>query len=390
MLVGYLVPEFPGQTHAFFWREIQALRAKGCEVDLISTREPASDACHHEFAGEARRQTRYLFPPSVGAAFRSLSFRLPLLVKQYLEEIPAPNLKARLKHRALLSAAFSLREFSRARSLEHIHVHSCANAAHVAALCHLLGGPPYSLTLHGDLNVYGDAHAQKFRHAKFVSVVTFALKRQVVDTLKLAPEFLPVIRMGVDTDRFLATAAPASSIIQAVTVARLNHTKGHLYALEAIADLRARGIQVNYQIVGAGPEEANIVAHIRRLDLSNQVQLLGSRSEDSVRELLVKSDVFILSSFGLGEAAPVSVMEAMASGRPVISTRIGGTAEMIDDERDGLLVAQQNSSEIAKCLEQLISDPELRSKLGAAAREKAVQEFDYRINAALLLDRIEA
>ena len=97
-----------------------------------------------------------------------------------------------------------------------------------------------------------------------------------------------------------------------------------------------------------------------------------------------------MSSFGLGEAAPVSVMEAMASGRPVISTRIGGTAEMIDDERDGLLVAQQNSSEIAKCLEQLISDPELRSKLGAAAREKAVQEFDYRINAALLLDRIEA
>lgn len=389
MRVGYLVPEFPGQTHAFFWREIQALRAKGCEVDLVSTRAPASDACQHEFAAEARRQTRYLFPPAPLSALRSLSPLQPSTVRQYLAAIPAPNLKVRLKHRALLSAAMTMLELSRRRNLEHIHVHSCANAAHVAALCRLLGGPPYSLTLHGDLNVYGDAHAQKFREAKFVSVVTWALQEQVVQQLKLAPDFLPVIRMGVDTDRFLASPNPTTSTIRAVTVARLNHTKGHLYALEAIADLRSRGIRVEYQIAGAGPEESSIVAHIKRLDLGDQVKLLGSLSEDCVRELLVQSDVFILSSFGLGEAAPVSVMEAMASGRPVISSRIGGTAEMIEDGIDGILVAQSSSAEITAGLERLIREPELRVQLGTAAREKAIQQFDYRTNAALLLGRIE-
>ena len=64
--IGYLVPEFPSQTHTFFWREICALRARGADVRLFSTRRPAPEACRHAFAEEAARETRYLVPPRAG------------------------------------------------------------------------------------------------------------------------------------------------------------------------------------------------------------------------------------------------------------------------------------------------------------------------------------
>src|SRR3981081_400589 len=70
MRIGYLVPEFPSQTHIFFWREIQALRSLGESIFLLSTRRPPSQACRHEFASSVRAETRYLFPPHVSTLRR--------------------------------------------------------------------------------------------------------------------------------------------------------------------------------------------------------------------------------------------------------------------------------------------------------------------------------
>jgi glycosyltransferase involved in cell wall biosynthesis len=222
-------------------------------------------------------------------------------------------------------------------------------------------------------------------------VVTEALQRQVVEKLGLSADFLPVIRMGVDTDRFKPSeAALENPRIRAVTVARLNRAKGHAIALAALAKLRDLGVYVEYHIAGAGPEQANLQERIRALDLQDRVHLLGSLSEDAVLQLLKDSDVFLLPSFGLGEAAPVSVMEAMACGLPVISTRIGGTTEMIREGQDGLLIAQESSEEIASALGALVSEKELRRRLGAAARDTAVERFDYRKSAALFYERIKA
>src|SRR5689334_14141066 len=84
--LGYLVPEWPSQTHAFFWREISALRALGDEITIFSTRRPPDEGCKHAFAGEARESTRYLFPPRALAAGTILASR-PLGVARALEYI---------------------------------------------------------------------------------------------------------------------------------------------------------------------------------------------------------------------------------------------------------------------------------------------------------------
>ncbi len=392
--IGYLVPEFPSQTHAFFWREVSALRGLGAEVTLVSTRRPPADACRHDFAARAREQTHYVFPPRWARTLATLA-RRPLRSTRalgYALGLVESSLARRLRTVALLPSAAELLAVAKERGIDHIHVHSCADAAHLAALCRILGGPAYSLTLHGDLPVYGTDHRAKARRAAFVSCVTTPLQRQLVEQVGLSPDNAPVIWMGVDTERFqdAGKREPRRGALRFVTVARLNPTKAHRHALAAMRKARDAGVELQYTIAGDGPERERIEEEVARHDLAAQVTLTGTVSESDVLTLLQTCDAFVLPSVGLGEAAPVSVMEAMACGMPVVCSRIGGTPDMITDGVDGFLVEQGDEQGIADRLTLLANDVGLRARIGAAARARAVDLFDARSTSARLLARIAA
>ncbi len=394
MDLGYFVPEFPSQTHAFFWREVQALRQNGVRVHLISSRRPDPSACRHEFAAAAAAETHYVYPPRWLRAMTTLAARplRTLRALRYVAGLKQSSLKRRLVYTGLLLSAADLLTHARSRGIQHLHVHSCADAAHLAALCHLLGGPPYSLTLHGDLPVYGTDHASKMQSARFVACVTSPLQKQVVEQIGLPPERAPVLWMGVDTERFRhdQRPTPPPRSLHLVTVARLNPTKGHVHALAAMRQAIERGYDLRYTIAGEGPHRAEIEVTIKRLGLLDCVRMAGTLSEAAVLELLREADVFVLPSFGLGEAAPVSVMEAMACGLPVICSIIGGTPDMITSGVDGFLVPQQDEKGLADALVSLADDPALRERIGRAARERALRSFDSRATARRLLEAIIA
>lgn len=391
MKIGYLVPEFPGQTHAFFWREAAAMEDAGAEIRFLSTRRPPPDTCPHAFCEDAFARTRYLFPPSVRAAaplarpgrcLRGMSYVLGL------SETPAAR-RARLL--GLIPVASELLITCRDEGIEHVHIHSCANAAHVGALARLMGGPPYSLTLHGDLPIYGTDHGAKMARAAFVSAVTRPLAGQVGSVMQDLR--CPVIWMGVESDLFRPPKTPRlrrpGDPLEVITVARLNHTKGHRFLLEAIARLVSERLDIRYRIVGDGPEEAAIRGEVERLELADRVSFTGALGEDAVRAALGEADVLALTSFGQGEAAPVTVMEAMACGLPVVVSEIGGTPDMIRTGVDGYLTPQQDVAEIAAALRRLADDPAHAAGIGAAARARAVETFDFRINARRLLAEID-
>ncbi|MBL9049171.1 MAG: glycosyltransferase [Tabrizicola sp.] len=385
--LGYLVPEFPNQTHAFFWREVQAMRAEGVKVVLLSTRTPAPEACLHDFAAAARAETRYLFPPSASAlgflAARPLRTAAAL---RYIAGLTQSSLKDRARIAAMLPSAATLCLQARANGVRHLHVHSCANSAHLAVLANILDDLPYSLTLHGDLEVYGTDFVSKFSRAVLVQAVTRPLRSQI---LEVAPEVhVPVITMGVDTDRFRPGPTASHAIPRFLSVARLNLTKGHVFFLRAMRQILNEGHALHYAVAGEGPAREMIEAEIAALGLEGQVTMLGSLSQDQVLEELQGADGFVLTSFGLGEAAPVAVMEAMAVGLPVICSRIGGTGDMITDDVDGLLVGQQDVTAIADALRRLVSDAGLRNRIGSAARERALVQFDARVMARALLGEL--
>lgn len=393
MRLGYLVPEFPNQTHAFFCREIDAIEAMGVPVRLYSTRRPAPGACPHAFAARMTARTTYLFPaPARALAWLSRRPGRALKAASYVLGLRETSLAKRAQLMGLLSSAAMLAQDAEENGISHLHIHSCANAAHLGALAHILGGLPFSLTLHGDLPVYGTDHAAKMQDARFVAAVTAPLAEQVAQVSPNTPA--PVIWMGVDCNHFAPRAVPAAGsndpVFEVATVARLNRAKGHGFFLQAMALLRERGLVIRYLIAGDGPERPEIEAQVDRLGLGDQVRFLGSLGEEDVLALLHRVDALALTSVGQGEAAPVTVMEAMACGLPVICSIIGGTPDMIDNGRDGLLVPQEDVAAIADAVQRLAEDPDMAQRIGRAAREKAIARFDSRASAARLLDRISA
>lgn len=390
--IGYLIPEFPSQTHAFFWREVEALRASGESVRLFSTRRPAPENCRHAFAPEATAQTTYLLPLPAFSALR-MALRRPgglLRSLRYVASLKESGLWRKLKTLAYIPCAAGLAEQARADGVTHLHVHSCANSAHLAAMANRISGLPYSLSLHGDLQVYGVDHRAKMQRAAFIAPVTFPLKRQVTREIGIPVHKIPVIRMGVNSDAFKPgpVKTQRNHLFRLVTVARLNPQKGHRYALQAIRALLDKGYRVEYTIVGEGPERSRLERQVHELGLEAVVTFTGTQGEAEVCRLMQRADGFLLTSFGLGEAAPVSVMEAMACGLVPVCSRIGGTPELISHGVDGFLVPQKDAAAITHAVERLILEPDARREMADAARKRAEEQFDYRLHAARLRNEI--
>lgn len=389
MKIGILIPEFPSQTHAFFWREVQALRSLGAEVTMVSTRRPPPDASRHDFAQAAAEQTFYLFPPDWWSDILSLLARPVAFLRAlgYVAGLRESNWIQRLAAAALILPAARLSRMTRKQGVAHLHVHSFANSAHVATLARVLGGCPFSLTLHGDLDGYGRDHVSKTKHALFLTCVSAPLKKQLMERLGDSSPPVHLLWMGVDVMRFAPKERPArlpGDPLRLLTVARLHANKGHRYALRAMKRVQDDGLNAVYTIVGDGPARDEIEQEIVSLGLSDSVKLAGTRSEAEVQQLLQSSDALLLTSVG-SEGAPVALMEAMACGVPVVSSIIGGTPDMIENGQDGFLVAQQDVEAIAVCLRQLSENFGLALKMGHAARARAVKEFDSRALASQFL-----
>jgi glycosyltransferase involved in cell wall biosynthesis len=124
--------------------------------------------------------------------------------------------------------------------------------------------------------------------------------------------------------------------------------------------------------VGDGPALPAVAAAVQEDGLFGRVELVGARAD--ISELLARSDVFVLSS--RSEGFPVSILEAMAAGLPVVATNVGGVAEAVEDGETGLLVPAADPEALARALERLVSHADLRRRLGAAGRARALRLFD--------------
>jgi glycosyltransferase involved in cell wall biosynthesis len=154
-----------------------------------------------------------------------------------------------------------------------------------------------------------------------------------------------------------------------VAVGRLKAPKDFLTIVRALALLRPGSGEA--LIVGEGPDRPLLEAEIRRLEIGDRVRLLGERRD--VPELLADADLFVLSS--ASEGMPVSVLEAMAAGLPVVGSRVGGVPELVVDGETGLLVEPGDPNELAAAIDRLFADPGLRRRLGDAGRARAQGRF---------------
>lgn len=155
-----------------------------------------------------------------------------------------------------------------------------------------------------------------------------------------------------------------------VSVGRLAYPKDPRTLVRALARVRARPFSA--QIVGDGPDQGGVEAEVRELGLESAVELSGPRGD--VPELLAQADVFVLAS--RSEGGPISILEAMAAGLPVVASDVGGVGDLVADGATGLLVPPADPDALAAALDRVLADPELRRRLGAAGRERARERFD--------------
>lgn len=394
--LGYLIPEFPGQTHVFFWREIEAIRALGARVVIFSTRRPPSSQQVHSFAASAMKTTEYLFPPRLGTLLRVLVFLVFLRPRRLCRAVGlvfslhSEGWRSRCKLFGYLVLGADLAWRCRARRITHLHVHSAADSTLIAVFARTIGDIPYSVALHGDLVDYGADLLRKFTEAEFVVAITEKLAAEI--KLKFpalrAPNKVLVLSMGVDTAKFVRkqVSNADSDPVRLCTVARLNRIKRQSDVVEAVAILRTRGIKVCYRIVGDGPARSELEEQVAAANLGDVVQLLGPLPEEKVIELLEATDVFVLAS--TAEPLGVALMEAMAMEVPVVATNAGGVPELVDDQVSGLLVPPKEPLALANSIEQLVRDAGLRRRLGIAGRRKVVDNFDSRKCAKRLFEHI--
>ena len=206
-------------------------------------------------------------------------------------------------------------------------------------------------------------------------------------------EKLKIHRSGIACDRFVyrQPVVPKERPLRLITVGRLVGKKGIPYALEAVAGLVAKGIDVEYRIIGEGPEKNNCLQIVEAHGLQNVVQWLGALPQGEIIHHLSESDVFIASNVTSPQGdqdAPINTLkEAMATGLPVIATAHGGIPELVEDGISGFLVPERDPPALQARIEWLLSNPAAWADLAKAGRRQVEQQYNLETWNDLLVQR---
>jgi glycosyltransferase involved in cell wall biosynthesis len=384
---------YPRFSQTFIANEIAELERQGCEVHILSLRKP-TDGVFHEAVCRVKARAEYL-PESHHGQWVSL------LRSHWncFRRSPAAFLEAlRILRRDAtgewydLARAVEVLRWVKKKKLDHVHVHFGTSEATVALLAHALGGMPYSITLHAfDIfrdNVNRPLLARKINHSCFTVTVTEFNRRYMLENLPgLVPERVQVNYNGIALDRFAVPRAPDEKPLL-FSLGRLIEKKGFAHLIRAVARLRDQGLHVRCKIGGTGPDAAALEEMIASLKLESSVELVGALGERGVLELLGRATCFVLpcvqAADGNVDALPTVLLEAQAAGCPVITTRLSGNPEIVEDRVSGLLVEPGDDAALALAIRDVVTDPDLACSLAAGGRRRAEERFDARRNVEVM------
>lgn len=397
MRIAYLVSRYPAVSHTFVLREVEAVRSLGVEVDTFSVRRTGAHDALGERERDARASTTALVPltPRAAVSLVATVVRRPGAVARLLRHAVGtanPGVRNRVWQLFYVVEALVLWRHLRRRGITHVHVHFANVAADVARLCHRFDGAiGWSFTMHGPTELDDVTHwdlARKTSEASAVACISdFARSQLMAITDESVWPRLRVIRCGIEPDRFAVTREPDDGVLDVLCVAQLLPRKGQRVLLEAAALLRDRGVDVRVTLAGGGPSADAIERAIDDLGLRDRVKLTGPFGQEQLAGFLAAADAFCLPSFA--EGVPVSLMEAMASRLPVVTTTIAGVPELVEHGVNGLLVPPGRADALADALEQLAGDPELRRRFGDAGRATVERRYSSGANAAELVALFE-
>ncbi len=395
MKILYITSSLPiGTQETFIVPEITALVAAGHDITVIPV-HPRGGFIHDDARPLLTRSLilPILSPRLLGSIIFLL--RHPKISLRALCALLTLNLLHALKNKAAFFKALYLARTIDLRSFDHIHAHWAAASSSLAMALHHLSGVPWSFTAHRWDLVDNNLLARKTASASFVRLISQNSLELVRTHLAEPPmEKIHIIPMGV-----AIPDAPMSSEknertapLTMICPANLLPVKGHRYLIEAIALLKKSGLSVRLIVAGCGPLEKELRQQVAAETLGDRIEFAGRLAHGKLLGLYRDRtvDAVVLPSVDLGngvrEGIPVSLIEAMAHGLPVISTQTGGMPELLGDGA-GLMVPEKDASALAAAIDRLSRDAAFRRTLAEKGRARAVERFSI-VSVTAQLERL--
>ncbi len=393
MKIAYLTNCFGIQSHTFIRREIAELTALGISIELFGIRQQISDKLTDDERALVAR-TVYLYPLRLMRIAYLNVYWMLVLPKRYWPTLwmalrnSETDWSRRLKLIYHFIVSTAMAEEVRNRGVEHIHAHFLNVSATIAMYASLLTGVPYSITVHSA----GTRNAPhiigiplKLRYAQFLMMIS-RYNIDYFDDIYPCRSKSSVVRCGMDLDQYPFNSRPATPVVnglKVVAVGRMVEKKGFRYLIEAAKILQDQGGVFTIELLGSGPLRDELVQLAESLGVNDKVRFLGQASTAEVRVSMRDADVVVVPSVtgksGEMEGIPVVLMEAMALGVPVISTRHSGIPELVRNGETGIVVEEKNPSALASALQYIAGNQLEPTEWAANARALIEREFNMAV-----------
>jgi glycosyltransferase involved in cell wall biosynthesis len=409
MRIAYVIPVYPpAPSQPFVVNEMVEVEEAGHEVVIVPLRVGAPSPVRH---GTFARLHPVEVLPAPLLAPRVLLLALATLLTRPLRVLrtlvalhraAGRNPWAHVRLAAVTPKALAAAWRARRSGVDRIHAHFASQTADCAGVAGAVSGIPFSFTAHAyDIystlpEVRNETLGWKLRNAaQAFAVNEFATALLRRDLPAAACARVHTAYVGIPMHLFqVAPPPPSDGTLRLLCVARFQEKKGIDTLLDALALLRADGVPVRLRLFGDGPLGAAVAAQVERLALADTVLLGGVIPQEEVAREMRACDLFVLpcrrDRTGDMDGIPTVFMEAMATGRPVVSCPVSGVPELVRDGETGLLVPSDDPQALADAIARLARDPELRARLARAGRALVERQHDERVNARRLLEIMNA
>jgi len=384
--IAYIVSQFPEFHETFILREIVDLRRRGHEITIFSLKD-CDDSLVHPEAEPLMKETVYspfFLSPRVWWAQWYWLLRRP---GRYLSELarlcagvvraPIATMKSLVLFPKLMHYAQLISE----RGIPNVHAHWATIPATAGRVVARMTGARWGFTAHAwDIFVRNPLLSEKLIAADWVFTCTDFNRRHLVELVPQAAARIHLVYHGVRIpEEQTAQAAEPGQRPLLFCVGRLVETKGYPYLIDACAKVHGRGIPFRCVAVGEGPLRERLQRLIEDRELSDVIELRGKLAHAEVQALYRRARAFVLPSIvatnGDRDGIPNVILEAMAAGLAVVSTRVSGIPEAVVDGETGRLVTPRRADELADALQEILEDGERAATMGLAARSRAKQLF---------------
>jgi glycosyltransferase involved in cell wall biosynthesis len=392
---GYIIKMFPRLSETFILNEVLELEEQGMDLRIFSMKRPTESVAHFK-AKQVRSPVSYL-----PEAFRDAPLRIFSCQCHVWRRFPSAwrrQLRNTIRRARADGDASDLTSFFQAccvvrelGDIRHLHAHYANVPAKLALLVQRLSGCSYSITTHAKDIFQNDPFVspkllERMSRAKFIVANSRFSAAHIRARLNRQGE-VHVVYNGLDLQAFPPrNSEPQRPVL--LGVGRLVEKKGFADLIEACHVLKSRGVKFSCEIVGTGVGSAQLKELIRNRQVGDCIRLVGPLPQEVLREHYGQAMIFVLpcvrAKDGDRDILPNVIKEAMAVGVPVITTRLEGIDELVEDGISGLLVDPGDVAGLADRIQRLFREPQLRQSLAREARRVIEQRFDRRNNFAQL------